>query len=272
MKGLKPEVLALGIAMVPVMGLADIQLLDDSAMGEITGQAGVSIELETRVDIDRFLYVDEGAFAVNDISIGGAERTDFFGFAGIAGPTATNRLDNIRIDVDVLADGDAAINIVPINFAAVDFRITTGAWELLATDGSGDYTRLVDNFYAEGLMARGSVHVDTATDVMRLRTAFAIETMDFDVPFLAMGVRGLQITGADYDRTFVSPLDLFAEVDLYIYQGARLSGGGSSLAIDMPSFRADVGIEEVIIGQQSIGQVFVDDLAITDTAMRVYGH
>lgn len=173
---------------------------------------------------------------------------------------------------NALADGDAAINIVPTNFGAVDFRVTTGAWYLTATDGSNEYTDLIDNFLAEGLMARGSIRIDTASDIMRFRTAFAIENMQFDVPFLGLGVRGMQITGADYDRSFPSPLDLFAEVDLYIYEGARFSNGWSSLAIDMPSFRADVGIDGVIIGQQSIRSIFIDDLAITDTAMRIYGH
>ncbi|MCK0165267.1 DUF6160 family protein [Marinobacter sp. S6332] len=272
MKGLKPTLLALCIAGAPPAVMAEIQRLDDSMMGDITGQAGVSIELETKIDIGRFLYFDEGALAIENISIGGAERTDFFGFNGISGSTANDRLDNIRIDIDVLADGDAAINIAPTNFAAVDFRVTTGAWYLAATNGSNEYTDLIDNFLAEGLMARGSIRIDTASDIMRFRTAFAIENMQFDVPFLGIGVRGMQITGADYDRTFPSPLDLFAEVDLYIYEGARFSNGWSSLAIDMPYFEADIGINELIVGQQSVGSIFVDNLAITDTAMRIYGH
>lgn len=64
----------------------------------------------------------------------------------------------------------------------------------------------------------------------------------------------------------------FAEVELDVYKGARQAGSGDALAIDMPVFRADVGIEEVIVGQHSIGQVFMDDLAVSNTAMRIYGH
>ena len=217
MKGLKPTLLALFVYGMPTLALAGagIQPLDDTSMGNITGQAGVSIELETKIDIGRFLYQDEGVFAIEDISIGGAERTTFFGVNGFAGPSANDRLDNIRIDIDILSDGDAAINMAPINFAAVDFRVTTGAWYLAATDGSNNSTNLLSYFFAEGLMGRGSIHIDTGSDVMRFRTAFAIETMEFDVPFLALGIRGMQITGADYDLTFPNPLDVFAEVDLY---------------------------------------------------------
>jgi len=51
-----------------------------------------------------------------------------------------------------------------------------------------------------------------------------------------------------------------------------LSGTGDVLAIDLQTFEADVGIREVIIGQQSIGSVFLDNLAVTNTSMRIYGH
>lgn len=272
MKGLKRTLLALGVAGLPAAAMADIEMLDDSVMGEITGQSGVSIELETKVDIGQFTYTDEGTLAINDISIGGANRTDMFGFNGMGGPEATDLLDNIRIDIDILADGDAAINIVPIYFNAVDFRVTTGAWDLLSSDGSGNYTQVLNNFVAEGVLGRGEIQIDTSTDVMRFATAFGIERMEFDVPFLAMGVRGMSITGADFDSVFPNPLDVFAEVELFIYEGQRLSSNESSLAIDMPVFEADIGIKEVIVGQHSIGEVFVDDLAITNTAMRIYGH
>lgn len=269
MKGLKRTLLALGVAGLPAAAMADIVMLEDSAMGNITGQAGVSIELETKINMDRFIYTDEGSLTISDISIGGAERTDFFGFNGLGGPDSNDLLDNIRIDIDVLADGDAAINIRPQFFNAIDFRVTSGAWELWGQGGQN--TALMDNLFIEGVLGRGSIHIDTDTDVMRLRSAFAIEVMDFDVPFAAVGIRGLSLTGADYDQTFPSVLDLFAEVDLYIYNGQR-ADGGSSLAIDMPSFAADIGMQEVIVGQASIGQIFIDDLAITNTQMRVCGH
>lgn len=218
MKVLKPTVLALCIAASPPAAMA-FQPLDETTMGNITGQAGVTIELETKVDIGRFTYTDEGSLSISDISIGGAERTDFFGYAGLAGTTATDRLDNIKIDIDVYSDGDAVINLLPVQFAAVDFRITTGSWELLSTDGSNNQTTLMDNFFAEGVIGRSSFEIDTATDVLNFQGAFAIEVMDFDVPFLAVGVRGLQVTGADYDLRRPSPLDLLRKSSLMFTRG-----------------------------------------------------
>ena len=40
----------------------------------------------------------------------------------------------------------------------------------------------------------------------------------------------------------------------------------------MDSFRADLSIGGVLIGGTSIGSVMLDDLAITNTSMRIYGH
>lgn len=270
MKGLKLSLLALCIGGASPAVMA-FQPLDEMAMGDITGQAGVTIELETKIDIGRFIYTDEGSLSISDISVGGAERTDFFGFRGLAG-NASDKLDNIAIDIDVYSDGDAVINILPVSFAAVDFRVTTGAWELLSSDGSRNQTTLIDNFFAEGVVGRTSIEIDTQYDNLNFRGAFAIEQMDFDVPFLAVGIRGLQITGADLDPRRPSPLDLFAEVEMDIYKGARLSGTGEALAIDLQTFEADIGIREIIVGQQSIGSVFMDDLAVSNTSMRIYGH
>ena len=137
MKGLKPTLLALFVAGAPPAAMAEIQMLDDSAMGNITGQAGVTIELETRLNIDRFIYTDEGSLEVNDIFIGGANRTDMFSEMNLnLNGQATDRLDNIRINIDIAQDGDAIINLLPITFNAVDFRMSTGAWNLTGTGGS----------------------------------------------------------------------------------------------------------------------------------------
>src|SRR5690606_33801036 len=102
--------------------------------------------------------------------------------------------------------------------------------------------------------------------------AFVIEQMAFHVPFRAVGIRRLQITGADLDPSRPSPQVLFAEVEIDIYKGARLSGTGEALAIDLQTFEADISIREIIVGQQSIGSVFMDDLAVSSTSMRIYGH
>ncbi|WP_303292022.1 DUF6160 family protein [Marinobacter sp. SS5-14b] len=269
MKGLKPTLFALCVCGAPSLAMAGFQPLDDGSMGNITGQAGVTIELETKLNIDRFIYTDEGSLEINDIFIGGANRTDMFSEMGLnLNGDANDRLDNIRINIDIARDGDAIINLLPLSFNAVDFRMSTGAWNLTGTGGS---TTVLDNFNMDMLIGSGTIRVDTATDKLRFQTDIAIDDLDFDAPFLAVGIRDLQLTGADYDLDAPQPLRVFANVDLSIYKGAN-AAGADALAIDLAAFEADVRIGGVLIGGTSIGSVALDNLAITNTTMRIYGH
>jgi len=273
MKGLKPTLLALCVAGVPPAAMAEIRSLDDSAMGMITGQAGVTIELETKLNIDRFIYTDEGSLEINDISVGGTNRSDLFPELGVnlMGSTAQENdlLDNIRIEIDILGDGDAIITMLPQTFGAVDVRVTTGAWNLTGTGGS---TTILDNYKADILMGGANIEIDADTDVMNLRADIAVDDMDFDMPFVAFGIRDFRMTGNTYDPVRNKNIpDLFVKVDLDIYKRAN-SQGTDSLAIDLNSFNADMTMGGVQIGGTSIGSVFLDDLAVTNTRMLVYGH
>lgn len=269
MKGLKPTMLALCVAGVPPAAMAEIQRLDDSTMGNITGQAGVTIELETRLNIDRFIYTDEGSMEINDIFVGGANRTDMFSEMNLnLNGVASSNLDNIRINIDLANDGDAIINLLPITFHAVDLRVATGAWNLVGTGGS---TTILDNFQMDMLIGSGTIRIDTATDKLNFKTDIAIDDMDFDVPFLALGIQDFEMTGADYDLSAPQPLRLFAGVEMDIYKAPN-SQNVESLAVDLQAFNADIRIGGVIVGGTSIGSLALDNLAITNTSMLIYGH
>jgi hypothetical protein len=121
-------------------------------------------------------------------------------------------------------------------------------------------------------MGGANIEIDADTDVMNLRTDIAVDDMDFDMPFLALGIRDFRLTGNTYDPVRNKNIpDLFAKVDLDIYKRAN-SLGVDSLAIDLNSFNADITMGGVLVGGTSIGTVFVDDLAITNTQLLVYGH
>ncbi|MEQ5833465.1 DUF6160 family protein [Marinobacter sp. NFXS9] len=270
MQGLKLSPLALCLAFAPVTSFAEIQALDESEMGNVTGQSGVSIELETKVNIDEFRYTDEGTLAISDIEIGGTNRTNLFSEIGsnLTSQPASDLLDNIRINIDVLGDGDAVVNILPNTFGAVDFRMSTGQWELR---GATDSTTILDNFHMDALIGSATIRVDTATDILNFKTDIAIDDMDFDAPFLALGVRDLRLTGDEYDPVAPQPLDLFADVEMDVYHGTR-ADGQSALAIDLQEFRSDVTIGGVLVGGTSIGSIALDNLSINNTSLRVYGH
>jgi len=71
--------------------------MDDSAMGNVTGQAGVTIELDAKVDVKEVAYEDDGFLAISGLSIGGAALD--------ANNDATTALDDIKLYIDVAGTG-----------------------------------------------------------------------------------------------------------------------------------------------------------------------
>lgn len=310
MKGLKKIALATAIAAAPFAANAELQALNDSAMGNVTGQAGVTIELETKVSIGQFKYTDEGSFAVNDIVLGGS---------GVAGGTGTELLDQLKIDIDVAQDGDAIIHVGSLQTdpatgapVPIDWGMTAGSVELIGNDATGDTTTLISNLSMYGDLAALDIKVDTATDHLNAVVAFDIDDMDFDVDFLGIGIRDMTISGAgtnfDYDgngstaaeeagagNTVVEGYDQttlegqlalgkltnYANVDLDVYKGSGLGASTATnvLRVDVNNVYMDVNIADVQIGGDiangsglSIGSVALDNLAITDTKLAIYGH
>jgi hypothetical protein len=104
MKGLKKIALATTIAAVSTGALAELKALDDSAMGELTGQAGLTIDIETKWSIGEFAYVDAGVVVLKDLAMGG-NSTDL-AFGQVAGE-ANDMLDNVRLTLDVAGAGGA---------------------------------------------------------------------------------------------------------------------------------------------------------------------
>ncbi|HLT13219.1 MAG TPA: DUF6160 family protein [Marinobacter sp.] len=280
MKSLKKSALVLAIAGLPFAAQADLKPIDDVHMGNITGQAGVTIELETKLSIDEFIYTDEGSFSIKDIKIGGANRTDLFeeitDFRDALFGQTSDMIDNIKIDIDVAADGDALINIFPITAAPIDFGVSTGEWTL---QGATDSTLLASNFNMVGAFTKVGITVDTATDKLNLNTQVGISDLDVDIDFLGLGIRDLKMTGANYmgeglNGATANPsvLTLGATIDMDVYKATRLGGSGDALAIDLNTFAADMSIGEVLVGGTSIGSVMLDNLVVQDTTMRIYGH
>jgi hypothetical protein len=138
---------------------------------------------------------------------------------------------------------------------------------------------LASNFNMVGAFTKVGIRVDTATDTLNLNTQVGISELNVDFDFLALGIRGLKMTGADYmgtrlDGSAANPgvLTLGATIDMDVYKGTRLGGAGDALAIDLNTFAADMSIDQVLVGGTSIGSVMMDNLVVQDTTMRIYGH
>ncbi|WP_309043392.1 DUF6160 family protein [Marinobacter sediminicola] len=287
MKGLKRIALITAMAAAPFAANAELQAMNDTAMGDVTGQAGVTIELETKVSIGQFKYTDEGSFAVNDIVLGGAGVTTIGAGAGF-----NDLLDQIKVDIDIADDGDAIIHVSTLDSNPIDWGLNIGSMELLAGNTGSDSTTLISNLSGFGMLAQLDIRVDTATDHLNLVAAFSVENMDFDVDFLGVGVRGLKITGAGADADAVAMYTAngydfgnmpaaqqavfagFANANLDVYKGNGLGASTATdvLRIDVKNIFMDVSVASIEIGGASIGSVALDNVAVTNTKLAVYGH
>lgn len=302
MKNLKKSVLAMSIMAMPFAASAEMQALGDQDMGSITGQAGVSIELETQVNIGRFIYTDEGSFSVSDIALGGAELhiddgDDGLMFADISNradlglENTTNSIDNIRINIDIADDGDALIEVRPIPDPVtqwpqpVDFAVTAGEMRLESQDGSTS-TLVANNLSVRGLVNRLDIFVDSGadsarfqmgqnglTDEININAIVAIDDLDVDISMLGIGIRDMRVTGNTYlyGGTSKSVANVGANLEMSIYADQN-AAGDDALAIDLQDFEADMQIGQVLIGGASIGTIGIDNLHVHSTQMRVYGH
>jgi len=130
MKTFQKIALVSAIAAAPFAAQAELVSMDEVSMGNTTGQAGVTIEIDIEgagIGIGSVVYTDEGSLSLNNISITGTNA------AGDA-----NQKMSLTQTVDVLANGDLALVVSPtggeqyLNISVGDVRLqaaadTTGA-------------------------------------------------------------------------------------------------------------------------------------------------
>lgn len=156
MKGLKKLVLVTAIAATPLVANAQLKALNDSTLSGVTGQAGVTVELQTEIGIGSVVYTDTdsgGQFRIDGIAVGGS------GMGGIAATSAATisnctsncSLDDLALVIDVAADGTATIDLNNYDGAPVDFGV---AFDSMSTAASGSTTAggtvLLSNFRMQG--------------------------------------------------------------------------------------------------------------------------
>ena len=278
MKGLNKIALVAAIAAAPLAANAELTALNDSTMSNLTGQAGVTIELSTKVDIGNIVYTDEGSLDISAVSIGGAD----FGTNTVAG-----NLDDIQAVIDIDAAGNATIVVHNAASATtpIDFGVSVGAVTLTDNAGANPLT-LASNISMVGNLAALNITVGAnagstvgltadSSNTLIATVGFSIENMDMDVDFLGMGIRGLSVLGANADGSTgaaAAPTDHFAFLTAVVGKGTSTSGVADALSVGINNFSADVNINSIELGGTSIGSVKMNDLAITNTQMYVFGH
>lgn len=270
----KLAVLGVGASLVSLGAMAEIKPLDDTALSGVSGQAGLTIEVNNaELSIGELRYQDQGSIAVRDIRLGGANKSNFFGNQWIPAASVSDKLDNFKIDIDVFDDGDLVAILKPAGtFSVVDFGLTTGEWVLQSSTGV-DGTRLVSGMSLTGLGIDARLRVDNQTSHTFVETTFGIDDLDVDFEFLGVRLENMQIAGSSYLETVgtwgpsgAGISDIGAEFDFEVYSHAN------GLGFNLNKFQADIVMPEIYFGSApSIGAVSMNDVNITAQTV-IYGH
>jgi hypothetical protein len=110
MKGLKRLALATAVSAASTGVMAELHMLDDADMQVVTGQAGLTIDVETQWEIGEFAYHDAGYLLIQGIRMGGNSLGNGTGTAG-------SMLDNLRLDIDIAGDGTGGDNELAYGFS-----------------------------------------------------------------------------------------------------------------------------------------------------------
>jgi len=203
MKTFKKLALVSAIAAAP-FAQAEMVAIDDALMGEMTGQAGITIELSTEVTIGDVIYTDTdgldngaGSIAISGVRLGGA--------------TAGTALDNIKIDIDV-DDTDGlvihlgATNLSDVLTGNIALAGTTNAFgEVLTEDGKAvDFgldvnsvslnngANLVSNVSIQGFLGPIDVKIANNGDI-DVAAYFEVTNGSLDVDVLGLGITNLTV-------------------------------------------------------------------------------
>jgi len=110
MKGLNKLALMVAVSAASSGVMAEFQLMDDSGMKDVTGQAGLTIDVENQWEIGEFAYQDAGYLLIQGLRMGGNSLGNGTGTAG-------DLLDNLRLEIDIAGDGTGGNNELAYGFS-----------------------------------------------------------------------------------------------------------------------------------------------------------
>ncbi|MFT4765133.1 MAG: hypothetical protein ACI9OH_002241 [Oleispira sp.] len=197
MKTFQKIALVSAIAAAPFAAQADLTPMDDSLMGNTTGQAGVTIEIniqETGISVGEIEYTDVGSVLVKGVSVSGWDSSLNGGLGGASDVTITQTIDveengslkmvnstavgqQLRLQVAGVelqsnAAGSTNLNSELVN--SVDMKVELGATSTTTIHNVDIQTQNLGSFGVTGQYA-------TTTSGLVIEADAAIAIRDLDV-------------------------------------------------------------------------------------------
>ncbi|WP_150913320.1 DUF6160 family protein [Marinobacter halotolerans] len=308
MKGLKKIALCSAVALAPFAANADLKALNDSAMSDVTGQAGVTIDLSANVSIGEIAYEDQGFLAISDVTLGGAapgsalddirltidvagaDPQDDLGVAALGATYlggAGFNVSNVNETDQAVSDGDLVIALRSQSGAPVDFGLSIGevslnksanGADLGSFSGSADQgTVLVSNLNITGALGPIDIVVQEESNAMNINAYFNAAG-DLTMPFIGTSM-GFELHNRRGDSSVTGPAGTplegvsfaHAQVDVGVAED-YFAADQDALTVNVQDFSGDLDLTSITMGNGvSIGSVYMTDLAIT-ADMTIYGH
>jgi len=266
MKLLKKASLAASIAAVSFAANAELAVLDDAAMSEATGQAGIDLDITLEgtdaISIGEVLYTDTdtgGSLSISNVAIG---------------TTSTPiTLSNV---IDITADGVLTIDQVnDVN----DLLITVGSVDLKGT--GGENANLLSNvsLNMEVGASETAIGTNAAVDLDGVEATVAVDGIDAGTTVIT-SKGSFEIV----DGTF-SALDGNVVVSGVSFNNPNNLDGSNNVATDMTmwadtngfnvkvnSIQGNLTLGSIELGGSSIGSVGISDIAMSGATITVSGH
>jgi uncharacterized protein DUF6160 len=281
---------ALAFGMSPA-AYAELESITDGELSGVTGQSGLTIDYSGRMSMQQFRYEDAGELVAEDIRSGGAGVTD----AGIAAGYGEN-FDDARLTFDIADSGRLDVLWQSQSAEPMDWGFIAGS--VSVGDGSTAGTQVFSNLQGWGTLRTAQHSVLSASESALNRStiynyaAFTIEDLSSSKTDASIGIEGGYIKSPDFMGNTLDDMGLegkiaarddvrkvrsttpmedlragFAAVGTKTY--AVTAGEGAavndSLAIEVTGFAADVGAQNISVGQMDMGSLVLDNIQISDT-------
>ena len=281
MKGLKKLALATAVAAAP-FAQAEMTAMDDALLGEMTGQAGVTIELDTAVTIGSLEYTDTdghtsgtaGTISMSNIAFGGAAVT------GLQNSQQDARFDDIKIDIDVDGDDGLVIHLIGtdtknalLGVNPVDFGLALGDVSVNALGGPlASGINIAGNLGPIDIVIDGD-GVDAANDMINVNAYFEVTDGEMTIDVMGLGISNLRVgqdssplitNGQGINKNYRSEILLVSEVAGAVDAQAIAAGAAAATAADQSIY--DTAYDASIAGAADPLNPTPAEIATADTA------
>jgi len=185
---------------VAAVNLHALEALSESELSTMTGQAGVTIELDTAITLDSLTYTDTFSGGPNEVGggsvvIGGV----VLGGGAVAGGPGDARLDNLKILIDVSEEGHLKIKHEAIDYVGMldgsngtDFGLHV---DYVGLSGANGNTTLVSDVNIAGVIGPGEtvIYNDGSTGFMAGQGYGEITDGSARIDVIGVGVSNLKI-------------------------------------------------------------------------------